>query len=306
MSDNPYPEDNEHLVALMGLATSEQQRNSTCPSDEQLAAFVGGTLKGEARQRMLAHLNSCPHCYYHWLEIGACLEDAKFGTAHRSWSLAKLWQRFDLSFASWRVAIPLAATLVLVGLVVLWPAAPNLHQRISQSYTLFITQDSDRLAHSLEDLPLPWEGAALGFNEVQLTPARQAFGAGLWSGRRAFLGDRAGLLPEGLSPHTGRPWVKSDWKPYYELGRWTLLVWAQAHSGFTPQNLTSDLAILEMLHTEFKKRTVLDKSAVEAVEALARLKPLLDSAARQGNHHAYQRLSRHLLMMMHKLGPSSL
>jgi hypothetical protein len=194
----------------------------------------------------------------------------------------------------------------LVIIVVLWPAAPNLNQRISQEFTLFSTQDSARLALILEGLPLPWESAALGFNEVQLSPAKQAFGAGLWSGKRALLSDRVGLPPEGLFPPTGRQWAESDWKHHYELGRWMVLVWVLAHSRHLPQDLSSHQATLEMLHSEFKERVVLDESANEIVEALARLSPLLDNAARQDDHHAYQRLSRNLSIMIQILGPSNL
>ncbi|MEN8133899.1 MAG: zf-HC2 domain-containing protein [Pseudomonadota bacterium] len=306
MSDKPHSEENERLIALMGLAASQQQGTGNCPSSEQLAAFVDGSLMGETRQRMLAHLNRCPQCYFQWLEIGAYLKEAAPVTKSRSAWLAKLGQRFNLTFASWRVAIPLAAALALVSIVLLWPTTPNLNQRISQGYILFSTQDSSRVALILEDLPLPWESAVLGFNEVQLTPARQAFGAGLWSGKCALFADRAGLLPERLFPPAGRPWADTDWKQYYELGRWMVLVWVQVHPARTPQDLTSHQATLEILHSEFKKRTALDESANESIEALAHLRPLLDNAARQGDHHAYQDLSRNLLIMMQKLGPSSL
>lgn len=306
MTDDPYPEESERLVALMGLAASERQGIGSCPSTEQLAAFVDRRLKGQARQRLLAHLDRCPQCYHHWLEIGAYLQEATPATKSRLQPLAAFRERLNFAFAYRRLAISIAAALALVSIVVLWPSTPDLHQRVSHQFTLLSTQGATRPPLVKGDLPLPWEGVALGFNEAATTPARQAFGAGLWSGRQALLMDRTGVLPEALSPPAGRSWADSDWKPYYEFGRWTVLMWAQARSCQTTQQWSSHRAIFELLRGDFEKRAAHAASAQPFVAALARLDPLLENAARQGDHQTYRCLSRHLMIMMNILGPSNL
>ncbi|HEX4953528.1 MAG TPA: zf-HC2 domain-containing protein [Thermoanaerobaculia bacterium] len=50
-------------------------RESTCPSDEQIAASLDGRLSGPERDQVEAHLASCPLCYQVFKEAAEVLED---------------------------------------------------------------------------------------------------------------------------------------------------------------------------------------------------------------------------------------
>ena len=292
---------------MLGLAASERQGISTCPSAEQLATFVEGRLKGQDRQRFLAHLNRCPQCYYQWLEIGTYLVDAAPSTETRKKPLAKIRERFiSFAFTNRPLGISLATALALLSIVVLWPSPPNLHERIGRQLVLFSTPKANQALLVQGNMALPWEGAALGFSGVRLTPQKQAFGAGLWSGRHALVADRTASLPQALSPPSGHTWFDSDWQPYYEFGRWTVLLWALTRWGHSPQDWISHRAIFNSLRSQFEKSDEPAENTKPFVEALARLGPKLENADRKGDRDAYQDLSRHLLMMMHTLGPSNL
>ncbi len=70
--------DNERLVALIGLAATQQNNQTfTCPSDEQLAALIDNQLDLRQRTTMLGHLNQCNDCYQLWLETSSLLLEEK-------------------------------------------------------------------------------------------------------------------------------------------------------------------------------------------------------------------------------------
>lgn len=65
----------ERAIALLGIATHQyKSKAASCPSDEEFAAFINSRLKSKQRQAMLTHLNNCPKCYHHWLEMASCLK----------------------------------------------------------------------------------------------------------------------------------------------------------------------------------------------------------------------------------------
>jgi hypothetical protein len=68
-------QEEENRIALLGLIATESEKAGACPSDETLATFLEGKLTGKARQAMLAHLNHCPSCYYHWSEAASYLDE---------------------------------------------------------------------------------------------------------------------------------------------------------------------------------------------------------------------------------------
>src|SRR5918992_3401559 len=110
----------ESKIALLGLLATESEKVGACPSDELLAAFIEGKLTGKARQAMLAHLNHCPSCYYHWLEAASylsALEPAAPRTSTAG-SLFSIWQYLHPWFTGWKMAIPAAALAALVCLLV--------------------------------------------------------------------------------------------------------------------------------------------------------------------------------------------
>jgi len=71
----------DRAIALIAITAHQQSTLEACLSDEQLAAFVNGELKGEPRQTLLAHLNSCSQCYHHWLDTASYLKS--LGTSQK-------------------------------------------------------------------------------------------------------------------------------------------------------------------------------------------------------------------------------
>jgi anti-sigma factor ChrR (cupin superfamily) len=82
----------------IGSVATESEKVGACPSDETLATFLEGKLTGKAHQAMLAHLNHCPSCYYHWLEAASYLDELEPAAPRTSaaGSLSRIWQRAAL------------------------------------------------------------------------------------------------------------------------------------------------------------------------------------------------------------------
>jgi hypothetical protein len=300
------PQNKERLLALLSLMEKGTLEVNVCPCDELLAAFIEGKLTGEARQAMLAHLNHCSSCYYHWLEAASylsALEPAAPRTSTAG-SLPSIWQRLQSWFTGWKMAIPAAALAALVYLVVWWPASPDLlNKQISTGYAAAVAQNASGLAHIVPALPLPWERGALGFSESPPTPPTQAFGAGVWSGRQTLLGAAETPLPVRLSPPAGISWSETEWGDYYALGRWTVLVWALAKAEQSAQDWRQHQLILDRLLANLKQRLPMEEEAKRAVAALERLQALLVTIERQANEQTRADLSRGLEITMQQLSP---
>jgi hypothetical protein len=295
----------ESRIALLGLMATESEKVGACPSDETLAIFLEGKLTGKARRAMLAHLNHCPSCYYHWLEVASHLSELEPAAPRTSnaWSLSSIWQRFEPWFTPWKMAISTAAVVALVCLMVWWPASPDLNHQISADYAAVVAQDTGELAQLLPTLPVPWEGGALGFSESQPSPPRQAFGAGVWAGRRVLLGSDAESLPAFLSPPAGADWPDTEWGDYYAFGRWTVQLWALAKVDYPGQDWRQHQGLLESLLARFTQRLSAEEEAKRAMAALKGLQPLLQGVQRQTNEHVRAKLSRRLEVTMQQLAP---
>lgn len=96
-----------------------------------------------------------------------------------------------------------------------------------KSYRLS-AKKTDKMEEKLRNFQVRWKEAnrfGLSANK-QLSPATQAFGAGLWISKEALLGHHQVALPERLLPPAPyEHWSKTDWQDYFELGRWTFLLW---------------------------------------------------------------------------------
>jgi hypothetical protein len=306
MTDKPMTDktpERDRRIALLALMATESEKAGACPSDETLAVFIEGQLKGEAHRAMLAHLNNCPSCYYYWLEVASYLKaESAASRTIPLWS--SIWQRFEPWFTGWKIAIPAAAVAALVCLVVWWPASLDLNHQISADYAAVVAQDTGELAQLLPTLPVPWEGGALGFSESQPPPPRQAFGGGgVWAGRGALLGSDAESLPAFLSPPAGADWPDTEWADYYVFGRWTVLLWALAKVDYPGQDWRQHQSLLESLLAKFTKRLPTEEEANRAMAALKGLQPLLQAVQRQTNEQVRAKLSRRLEITMQQLAP---
>jgi hypothetical protein len=237
------------------------------------------------------------------LEVASYLKVAEPAASRTSPLWSSIWQRFEPWFTGWKIAIPAAAVAALVCLVVWWPASPDLNQQISADYAAVVAQDTGELAQLLPTLPVPWEGGALGFSESQSTPPRQAFGAGVWAGRRALLGSDAESLPAFLSPPAGADWPDTEWGDYYAFGRWMVLLWALAKMDYPEQDWRQHQGLLESLLAKFTKRLPTEEEANRAMAALKSIQPLLEVVQRQADEPARAEFSRRLEITMQQLAP---
>jgi hypothetical protein len=94
---------------------------------------------------------------------------------------------------------------------------------IDTTYQTIYANQTAQTEEKLRELKFRWErdGANVQAfsSNAQVSDAAKAFGAGLLSGREALLGQVA--LQES--------WLKTQWKNDFELGRWTILLWAASH-----------------------------------------------------------------------------
>lgn len=330
MTDATPPERTERLAALLALAASRRQTSGSCPPDEQLTAFANGELRGKRRRDMLTHLNNCRACYSHWLEVALSLNPVASGSEPRSgiWAPSGVWQHFATWSLPWQIAVPAVAVAGMLCLVVLGPPSPNLDNESVVSaggreigeayvtsavsgtrdltYSASAIRDKAKVARILSSLVLPWEQSALGFSDAQLTPPKQALGAGLWAGKNAPFAESAMPLPAPLSPPPGSTWSDTRWADYYQFGRWTVTLWALAKNEQGGQDWDHHLQILDSLVAHFTKRDPMEREATQAVATLKRIQPLLAAVRNQTDHRAYANLARELRVTIQRLGPTNL
>lgn len=261
MHDHDPPDNTERLVALLGIGARTGRRDPPPPSDEQLAAFIDGRLRGSEREAMLAYLNRHPDYRHRWLEAAAQLAEpapAERGPGPGVLDRLRLWLGAPRLWAA--AALPAAAAALAL---LLWPAA-DLEQRLDAVYAA--------APAAMELRPLPWEGTALGFAPAAPAPPARAFGAGLWDGRLA-LGAAGGDRPGFLEPPAGRSWTASPWRHHYLLGRWLLLLRAAAGTDAPIAEIREHRAILADLRHRLQQADT--PEARQALAALAPLEPLL-------------------------------
>jgi len=304
MNHKTSSETKDRALALLALAATDAPQATSCPSEETLAQFIDGRLSGQARETMLTHLNRCRACYHHWLEVAAYLSSSASATPApgNTRPAASLWQRLQIWFGDWSIAVPVAASAVVVlALVLWWPRSPDLNAELDLAYAKLGAEDA---APAQASLPLPWEGAALGFSESQTSAPRRAFGAGLWTGKRAFFGSDKETLPEFLSAPGRVTWSETAWADYYALGRWMMLVWTLASPDLGKADWREQAAIGQRLLSELSKGGAQPgEEAKRATAALERLQALLAALARDANRGSRAALRRSLEIAMQQLAP---
>lgn len=301
MNDRSSPEANDRTLALLALAATDAPQATSCPSEETLAQFIDGRLSGQAREAILTHLNRCRACYHHWLEIAAYLTSSAPAPGNTR-PAASLWQRLQIWFGDWRIALPIAASAVVVlALVLWWPRSADLNAELDLAYAKL---GAEHAAPAQASLPLPWEGAALGFSESQASAPRRAFGAGLWVGKRALSGRDKEALPEFLSPPGALTWPETAGAHYYALGRWMMLVWTRTASDQNKGDWREQAAIGQRLLSELSKGGAQpEEEAQRATAVLQRLQAPLAALAREANPGSRAELHRSLEIAMQQLAP---
>ncbi|RKZ84583.1 MAG: hypothetical protein DRR19_17525 [Candidatus Parabeggiatoa sp. nov. 1] len=270
----------ERTIALLGIAAHRQNsKASPCPSDEQLAEFISGGLKGKQRQTMLAHLNRCSTCYYHWLEVASYLDSIEEATEksnefqqvrEKGWQKWRDLRSFNGSFAVRYFAVPVTITITAILLIVVtalfvMKPPPTLNDNINAGFEVAATvQNPEQLTEQLAQL---LKDTSLGINDPDISQPILAFSAGV-EVAKATLTD--------ITPSTEMSvWADSQWANEYELGRWFVLLWTMVQ---TPAAVPADFwrqqrAIGETLQARFSTRSPRDDITETILEVM--LKPAL-------------------------------
>jgi hypothetical protein len=146
-----------------------------------------------------------------------------------SW-IRSLYQTLIETFSvSWQpiLATAFGVSVLVVSLVLLWPKNP-----IDSAFQTIHANNTSEMIEELRDFQFTWETTEqtsnLAFSPTQKQPtlATKAFGAGLLTGRETLLGKRDVVLPSPLLPPVSVDnWSNTEWKIYFDFGRWTFLLW---------------------------------------------------------------------------------
>ncbi|RKZ83296.1 MAG: hypothetical protein DRR19_19325, partial [Candidatus Parabeggiatoa sp. nov. 1] len=169
---------------------------------------------------------------------------------------------------AWKVSLAVPAVLVLaVSLTfVFWPS----ENKIDTTFQTIYANKTDEMAEELRDVQFSWEAAddanvfAFSQGASASAEAAKAFGAGLWTARESLLETRDITLPTPLLPPTPEDsWLKTDWAAYFDLGRWTLLLWTASEF---PDEMAKSFwdeqrAIFDDFNATFEARLATDNEA---------------------------------------------
>ncbi len=289
----------DRAIALLGIAAHQlKSKPGPCPSDKELAAFISGEFNGKKRQAMLAHLNRCSTCYYHWLEVASYLDSIKITEKEGVFSsinklIKKVWQKWEVlprPLDNLKILVQATATIVLLIAAVVWMMMPlsTLSDRINAGFEVATTlQNSEKLSEVLTNLSTD---ISLGIDVPDTSPVVFAFSAGVEMGQAT--------LTQSQRPEELAQWANSQWAEEYELGRWFVLLWIMAQ---TPEKVPTDfwnqqLAIGKTLQANLSNRSpryeitdiILENGLKPVVVFLTQLQKESD------DHDILSQLSKHL------------
>jgi len=145
--------------------------------------------------------------------------------------------------------------------------------------------------------------AFYGFTSSQPSITASAFGAGWVTTRETLLGKTEINLPQQLSPPSSDSWLETEWKHYFKLGNWVLLLFIASDLSHDktvflvqPEEKMNDIfaqlkRIFAQLKAEFEAQ--IDNEAKEVISQLEKIEPLLEKLpTEQINIH--EKLKTHL------------
>ncbi|RKZ91002.1 MAG: hypothetical protein DRR19_08475 [Candidatus Parabeggiatoa sp. nov. 1] len=190
------------------------------------------------------------------------------------------------------------------------PAAHG--NRINTTYKMVLADKNIEVNAGLRVLAFHWEvppDDARG-SARQLSSAAKVFGAGLLTGREFLLGHSdVALSPRFLPSAPENNWLKTQWADYFELGRWTLVLWAvsQYHDEMPNTFWDEQKPILAKLQAAFAARQATDNDAKQAVSNLKLIKTYLEKLPAADESEIYDEFGFYLKNMMDSpLAPRSL
>ncbi|NJO18185.1 MAG: hypothetical protein HC877_21370 [Thioploca sp.] len=224
---------------------------------------------------------------------------------------------------NWKIArrsnwyLILVSTIAVVGVIAFNILSPPLFSPPDLIHTAYESIDpiqSNQVKAVLQNWPLPWQNSVALIKGVEITPtmspAAQAFAAGLWSGQQTLLGNNNPILPQLLSPPSLKTtsWLQTGWQRDFELGQWVLLLWTVTQISPPPSGIfwEKQKQIFIYFQTDFS--TTNHSSALEiqrVISALKFIKPLIEEVPVPAKQEPqfYDQLGRELAFMMDNLSP---
>jgi hypothetical protein len=305
MNKTTSREKNETMLGLYALTANKTSKPTSCPSDENMAAFIDHQLSGKDRRIILKHLNHCPTCYKDWMASCEVFETLQPSRANNITFWENVWQEINNYRQLWYFGLPTAAVSAMIALMMIWPSSNNINQQISDLYSQKIVH-SEHYQVAIKKMPLPWEKTSLGFGLTPLSAATRAYGAGIWKGRVDLLRIINQPLPEKLLSLNNTLWRDSDWSDYYVFGRWTVMLWTVLESGQEINNWQNHKLIKDKLLTNLSKQPTTDNDALQANLALNKISHLLAKVEQTNDQVNINQLIHELKLTMYRLGPDHL
>lgn len=170
--------------------------------------------------------------------------------------------------------------VLAISIIVIFIPKPHLNiTPIDITNQSIIAQKTDKMVKDWREFTFIWEGDSpnsVGFSPTgEVSMANKAFSAGLLTARETLLDNKDFILPKPLLKN----WAKTEWDSYFDLGRWTFLLWTASQ---VPKKMPADFwvkqqQIMAQFQTDFVKRQETDNEAKIVVYQLEeRVQPFLD------------------------------
>lgn len=283
----------DRLMALLSLAAQPRSSLSqACLSDEQLAQFLSDELSRSQRKQCLKHLRQCPSCYQRWQENAAALTTLSEDVSLKPQRPAIGWQFLWFPLSS---ALALGMALLFVVTLLL---PQSLAEKIDADYRFLHQSHTAAVSMTLTTEMQPWirSGEPLGFSASdQPSIAAKAFTDGLLAGQQSL---------RSLSfVHKSMEWEGTLWSIYYQLGRWSILLWTATQFNY---EISADFwykqqQVLQLLREKLEASQ--DRSSEKSlfVSSLSPIEEVLMQLPDADKPHLYERLARQLKFMMESL-----
>lgn len=295
----------ETMLGLYALIANKTSKPDSCPSDENMAAYIDHQLVGKEHRAILKHLNHCPDCYKDWMISYEAIESFLPSQQNDATFLEETWQKIKSYQQMWVFGLPTAAISAMIALLIIWSHPNNINQQMSDIYFQNVAH-SDLYTATVKTMPIPWEKTSLGFNLTSLSATTRAYGAGLWDGRADLLKTANQAFPEKLLPLNKTSWLNSDWSDYYVFGRWTVMLWTALESGEEIANWQDYKSIQDGLLANLSKQAMTDNYSHQAILALKKISHLLAKVEQTNDQVTIKKLTHELKLTMYKLGPDHL
>ncbi len=291
----------DKLVALLGIAATKKPQDNPCPPDNVMSAFIENRVNSETRVMMLSHLNQCEDCFIAWEQLGLYLSEnnrhipeqpkakkAGFIEHLKNWSGEK-------SF--WTTAVPGFAVASL-AIVLVFNQSDTFYKGISSDPSELVVEiDAD----SINQFPTPWESPTFGFSRSTYTIPIKAVGTGIWNTRSTLVNSKD-PLPKQLVSELAIDWQNSEWRDYYAFGQWTVSAWLLANAKHVDQPQWAELSkILQTLETGFKQHPQSEPEAKLALQAINKMKVSLSQLSKKEDVLAKTTLLREIEQSLQRL-----